>query len=83
MRIEIYDSVMGISHDRQQEPPADRRLVRRAAALLMSADARMLTQIRIWPEDEEEIRLLGTNQQVAVRFTQDGLLYLAEKILEA
>lgn len=48
---------------------------------LMSADVREYTQIRIWPESQDEFKLIGPDPMI--RFTQDGLLYLAEKILDA
>jgi len=83
MRIEIYDPNMQ-SHTLGSKNP---RLIgdwfAEHAARLMSADSRNLTQIRIWPEDEEEIKLIGNASWLAVRFSQDGLLYLAEKILDA
>jgi hypothetical protein len=82
VRIEIYDSVMR-SHVIGSK---NARLIgdwfAEHAALLMSADSRELTQIRIWPEDDEEIRIVGGHAR-NLRFTQDDLLYLAEQILNA
>lgn len=51
------------------------------AGRLMTADSRLAIQIRIWPDDEDEFKLIGRDQVIS--FTQDGLLHWAEKILEA
>lgn len=51
------------------------------AAHLMTADARMEVRIRIWPQDHTEMDLIGQPDQALL--TQEGLLKLAEVILDA
>jgi hypothetical protein len=50
------------------------------APRLMTADCRYEVRIRIWPQTHEEMQTIGS---VDATFTQDGLLHLAERILEA
>ena len=81
MRVEIYDEVMRGHTIGSKNPRLIGEWFAEHAELIMSADARTMAQIRVWPEDDEEMSLIG--RQLHARFTQDGLLVLAQVILDA
>lgn len=82
MRVEIYDQVMRNHTIGSKNPRLIGEWFAEHAALIMSADARDMAQIRIWPEDEEEMEMFRNGHRNPLRFKQDDLLFLAEQILD-
>jgi hypothetical protein len=83
MRVEIDDD----NRQRHQIDSFDPELIGRwfaeKAKLLMSADTRWGDcRMRIWPSTLDEAKTIG-NPLNDVLFTQDGLLALADQILQA
>ena len=82
MRIEIYDPV-GYCHTISSK---NARTIgdwfAEHAAKVISADARMQSRMRIWPDDEDDLKILRERGRTFC-FSQDDLLYLAEQILNA
>jgi hypothetical protein len=81
MRVEIYDWNCQAYTITSRDPKLIGEWFAEHAQSLMTADARAEIQIRIWPQDQQEHRLIGPDQ--VTRFTQDGLLHLAQVILDA
>lgn len=82
MRVEIWDNVGQMRMITSCQPRLIGDWFAEQASELMTADARMQDcRLNIWPQTREEIKTIGEHREV--RLDQDGLLQLAEKILEA
>jgi hypothetical protein len=82
MRVEIDDSDAYRHQIDSNDPETIGRWFSEKAKLLMSADTRWgQCRLRIWPSTHAESLTIG--QGIEAQFTQDGLLYLAGRILEA
>jgi hypothetical protein len=81
MRVEIVDWVGQPYTITSRKPELIGKWFAEHAGNLMSADNRAAIRINIWPQDIEEMKLIGKDS--VTPFTQDGLLALAERILEA
>lgn len=83
MRIELHDCNAQMYRVDSFDPRVIGDWFAEHAQLLMSANAAMMPyQISIWPSTHVEANSIG-QISLEARWTQDGLLYLAEKILDA
>lgn len=82
MKVEIWDMVRRAHTITSRDPRIIGDWFAEKAAEIMSADSRMQEcRIVVWPETHEECQLVGMASE-QLSFTQDNLLYLAQKILE-
>lgn len=83
MRVEIFDADSQAHVISSYDPRIIGDWFAEHARLLITSDTRMLPyKINIWPSTHEEFQAVGS-MSLTVNFTQDGLLHLAEAILEA
>jgi hypothetical protein len=87
MRIELQDCNGHGYQCTSSDPATIGRWFAEHAELLMSADARVMPYpLYIWPQDAREQEILSGParlQAIQARMTQDGLLELAQVILDA
>lgn len=87
MRIEIRDCLGQSYNCDSRDPCIIGAWFAEHAQLLMSADTRMMPYpLYIWPSDKREHDILsgpGRLQVIEAQLTQDGLLGLAQVILDA
>lgn len=82
MRVELIDPAGYCRSITSSDPELVGRWFAEHAPKVMSADCRLETRIRIWPENEQDHELLR-HAGKGYPFTQDALLELAQVILDA
>jgi hypothetical protein len=83
VRVELWDGCGRTYIIETLDPGLVGRWFAEWAPRLVTADSRMETRIRLWPTDQAEMTQLGLNRQQEYRLDQDGLLLLAQEILDA
>lgn len=87
MRIELADANMYAHVIDSADAETIGRWFAEKAELLMSADVRMMPyRLTIWPQTPREQEILSGPERlkaIEARFTQDSLLELAQRIIEA